>query len=175
MEMFHQIVGGRGEEGISRGDATPTTDSDSESEMVLKTTPAGDVEVSQPTEETIAAKGKETALEEKLEEKVGVDLDVEDPEEQAARVAKVDEMKREAEKEEEETKPDIKQLAGQIKVLAEQIAKLQSSFERLLSSSPEPTWEKVERGEKNEVSEQIHGCGSLASGNASGTECPFMP
>lgn len=180
MEMFRQVVCGRSEDVITRTDITPSSDSESEShEIVTKMTPAGDVTVPEPSEATISAHKQESALEEKLEAKVGVTLNEENSEEQADKFAKVDEMKQEIEaeqkevKKKEEAKSDIKQLAEQIKVLAEQIAKLQAASERGLSSSPEPSWEKVEKSEKSEGAAHAHAL-ETGPGIASGSGCPFM-
>lgn len=174
MEMFRQVVGGRSEDVITRTNITPYSDSESEShETVTKTTPAGNITVPKPSEATISTQKEESALEEKLEVKVGVTLNEENSEEQADKFAKVDEMKQEIAAK-QEGKPDIKQLAEQIKILAEQIAKLQATSERDSSSSPEPSWEKVEKSEKIEGVAHAHSHES-AAGIASGSGCPFMP
>jgi hypothetical protein len=179
MEMFRQVVGGRSEDVITRTDIIPSSDSESEShKSVTKITPAGKVTVPKPSEATLSAQKEENALEEKLEAKVGVTLNEENSEEQADKFAKVDEMKQEIEAKQEgkkeEAKPDIKQLAEQIKVLAEQIATLQAANERGASSSPEPSWEKIEKSEKSEGVAHAHSH-ETGAGIASGSGCPFMP
>ena len=182
LEMFRQVVAGRGETVISRTDISNSTDSESEEKKpVTRTTPAGDIKLLKLSKSSGAAQKAEQEHEPVLEDQVGVTLNEKNSEIQADKLAQVDKLmqrkkkqevgKKDAEKDETRSRPTIPQLAEQTKNPAEQIARLQADFERD-SDLHEPTWEKVEN---SHCETTAHVPGALSPSVVFKSGCPFMP